>query len=103
MSKSKGGNMSKQQLALKLAYDIERVEVNTDFDGDAYIMDHSQHSIEAAAAELRRLHAVNGELLDVLESIAGMYDYEASASDLASRLYEACCVARCVIDKAEAA
>ena len=48
------------------------------------------------------LIAAAPELLAALESIASMYDYEASCGDLASRLYEATCLARAAIAKAEA-
>ena len=47
-----------------------------------------------------RLIAAAPELLEALESIASMYDYEASCGDLASRLYEATCLARAAIAKA---
>jgi hypothetical protein len=53
-----------------------------------------------AAAELRRLHAVNGGLLEALKSIESMYDYKASIGELTSRLYEACCISRAAINKA---
>jgi hypothetical protein len=41
------------------------------------------------AAELRRLHKVNQELLEALETIRDLYEYETSCGELASRLYDA--------------
>jgi hypothetical protein len=39
-------------------------------------------------------------LVEALELIASLYDYEASCGDLASRLYEARCIARAALSKA---
>ena len=92
--------MSKQPEALRLA---DALENDLDQYDGLSLPKSSQSIADKAAAELRRIHAVNGELLEALESIAGMYDYEASACDLASRLYEARCIANTIITKAEAA
>ena len=56
----------------------------------------SEEEMEANA----RLIAAAPDLLAALESIASMYDYEAACGDLASRLYEATCLARAAIAKA---
>lgn len=44
-------------------------------------------------AEIARLRDAAKVALEALESIGSMYDYEASVGDLASRLYEARCIA----------
>lgn len=54
-----------------------------------------------AAAELRRLHEVNQELLTALKDIAEMYSYEDSIIELARKFYEAKCTACVAIAKAE--
>ena len=54
----------------------------------------------AKAEANARLIAAAPDLLAALESIASMYDYEAACGDLASRLYEATCLARAAIAKA---
>ena len=54
-----------------------------------------------AAAELRRLHEVNQELLEALKDIAEMYSYEDSIIELARKFYEAKCTACVAIAKAE--
>ena len=57
--------------------------------------------IVAAAAELRRLHEVNQELLLALEKIRDLYEYETSCGELASRLYDARSISIFAIAKAE--
>lgn len=47
-----------------------------------------------------RLIAAAPTLLEVLESIESMYDHSTSVGELASRLYEAKCLARIAIAKA---
>ena len=51
--------------------------------------------------ELRRLHAVNGELLEALQSIADCCDEDHAARDYASRQTEIRGIARAAIAKAE--
>jgi hypothetical protein len=53
-----------------------------------------------AAAELRRLHALNGELLEALQSIADCCDEDHAARDYASRQTEIRGIARAAIAKA---
>ena len=53
-----------------------------------------------AAAELRRLYAINQELLEALKSITEMYGYEDSNIELARKFYEAKCIAGVAIAKA---
>ena len=64
--------------------------------GDAH-----QRNIEQAAAELRRLHESNTELLEALETIRDLYEYETSCGELASRLYDARSISIFAIAKAE--
>ena len=54
-----------------------------------------------AANELRRLHEVNQELLEALEKIRDLYEYETSCGELASRLYDARSISIFAIAKAE--
>jgi hypothetical protein len=54
-----------------------------------------------AAAELRRLHAMNGELLEALQSIADCCDEDHAARDYASRQTEIRGIARAAIARAE--
>lgn len=53
------------------------------------------------ADELRRLHKSNTELLEALETIRDLYEYETSCGELASRLYDARSIAIFAIAKAE--
>jgi hypothetical protein len=57
--------------------------------------------LEQAATELRRLHALNGELLEALQSIADCCDEDHAARDYASRQTEIRGIARAAIAKAE--
>ena len=54
-----------------------------------------------AAAELRRLHEVNQELLEALGTIRDLYEYDTSCGELASRLYDARSISIFAIAKAE--
>ena len=54
-----------------------------------------------AAAELRRLHEVNQELLEALGTIRDLYEYDTSCGELASRLYDARSISILAIAKAE--
>jgi hypothetical protein len=56
---------------------------------------------QCAAAELRRLHAMNGELLEALQSIADCCDEDHAARDYASRQTEIRGIARAAIARAE--
>ena len=61
----------------------------------------SSSNIVKAAAELRRLHSVNAELLEALETIRDLWEYEASCVDLANRLYDARSISIAAIAKAQ--
>ena len=54
-----------------------------------------------ASQELRRLHESNTELLEALETIRDLYEYETSCGELASRLYDARSISIFAIAKAE--
>jgi hypothetical protein len=83
--------MSTQQpYALGLAERIDRPQIFV-----------SPEMRSAAAAELRRLHSVNAELLEALETIRDLWEYEAGCGDLASRLYDARSISIAAIAKAQ--
>ena len=63
---------NKQPEALRLADDLETLRMNT-------------ATNDQAAAELRRLHAVNQALLEALQSILDMCNEDSHARDYASR------------------
>ena len=65
----------KQPEALRLADDLETLRMNT-------------ATNDQAAAELRRLHAVNQALLEALQSILDMCNEDSHARDYASRQTE---------------
>jgi len=70
----------------------------------ADLVDHgsdSSHIEREVAAELRRLHALKGELLEALQSIAECCDEDHAARDYASRQTEIRGIARAAIAKAE--
>jgi hypothetical protein len=81
--------MTKEVLRLADALDLYAT-------GDAH-----QRDIMQAAAELRRLHEVNQELLEALETIIDLYEYDSSCGELASRLYDARNISIFAIAKAE--
>jgi predicted transglutaminase-like cysteine proteinase len=54
-----------------------------------------------AAAELRRLHEVNQELIKTLESIEDMYSYDQTLGEASAALYEARNTARYALAKAK--
>ena len=62
---------------------------------------HVSNRSLSAAAELRRLHEVNQELLAALQTIRDLYEYETSCGELASRLYDARNISIFAINKAE--
>jgi hypothetical protein len=69
----------------------------------AYVKGETSSAIHewVDAAELRRLHAVNAELLGALQSIAECCDEDHAARDYASRQTEIRGIARAAIAKAE--
>lgn len=71
----------KQLLALKLADGLEKI-----------------YGLKTEAAELRRLHSLNAELVDVLQDIRDNYDCDEDAHKYGSRCRS--CVARAAIAKA---
>lgn len=73
--------------ALRLADTLERMSLSTRWDKEA-------------AAELRRLHEMNQELVEALKTIEEIYQYDMSGTDASLLLYEAKTIARCAIDKA---
>jgi hypothetical protein len=79
--------MADQERALRLAQEL-----------DAY---HTMACHKQAAAELRRLHDLNGELLEALQSIADCCDEDHAARDYASRQTEIRGIARAAIARAE--
>ena len=66
---------NKQPEALRLADNLETLRMNT-------------ATNDQAAAELRRLHAVNQALLEALQSILDMCNEDSHARDYASRQTE---------------
>jgi hypothetical protein len=83
--------MSAQPLALVLANKLAGYSPNSGYATYCH----------KAAAELRRLHESNAELLEALKSIAEMYNCEDSNFELARNFYEARCIAGAAIAKAE--
>jgi hypothetical protein len=59
--------MSEQPEALRLADGLARALQRVDADDD--VIDVARWFVEDSAAELRRLHALNQELLEALESL----------------------------------
>lgn len=66
---------NKQPEALRLAEDLETLRMNT-------------ATNDQAAAELRRLHAVNQVLVEALQSVLDMCNEDSHARDYASRQTE---------------
>ena len=83
--------MKKQPEALRLADKMSSYSLSSGYAWHCH----------KAAAELRRLHEANQELLTALKDIAEMYSYEDSIIELARKFYEAKCTACVAIAKAE--
>ena len=80
--------MNQQPIALRLADDLESVA-------------HEYDTDRLAATELRRLHEVNQELVEALESIEDMYSYDQTVGEASAALYEARNTARYALAKAK--
>ena len=83
--------MNTQPEALRLAEESEN---------DEWVAGTKQWQ-EEAAAELRRLHEVNQELIKTLESIEDMYSYDQTLGEASAALYEARNTARYALAKAK--
>ena len=77
-------SFQKQPKALQLAYVLERAPVHTLDDGTLTLYLGGTEGADTAATELRRLHAVNRELLEALK----LADLMLSGSNMNHRVVE---------------